>query len=132
MKPLIVFYDGPCVICNWWVRKLCQWDKKDQLRFANLDGTLAKQFSQERNLDLSSIDSVVVWDQMYSYALEAEASFMLFSRLGGFFVFLTPLSYLPKGLTNGIYRIIARNRYNWFGKYDSCPLPDPKFKHKFL
>lgn len=132
MKPLIVFYDGPCVICNWWVRKLCQWDKKDQLRFASLDSDLVKQFAHERNIDLNAIDTVIVWDQTYSYTMEAEATFMLFNRLGGVFSLLTPFSYLPKGLTNGIYRFVARNRYTWFDKHHSCPLPDPKYTHKFL
>lgn len=132
MKPLIVFFDGPCVMCNWWVNKLCRWDKKDQLRFAPLDGAIAKDFAKTRHIDLDAIDSVIIWDQTFSYAMEAEATFMLFKRLGGVFSFFTIFAFLPKGFTNGIYRIVANNRYKWFGKHENCPLPDPKFAHKFL
>ncbi len=132
MKPLIIFFDGPCVMCNWWVNKLCRWDKKDQLRFAQLNGKMANDFAQERNIKLDEIDTVIIWDQSYSYAMEAEATFMLLKRLGGVFALFTIFAFLPKGFTNGIYRIVAKNRYKWFGKHESCPLPDPKFAHKFL
>ena len=132
MKPLIIFFDGPCVMCNWWVNKLCRWDKKDQLRFAQLKGKMASDFAKARNIKLDEIDTVIIWDQSYSYAMEAEATFMLFHRLGGVFWLLTVFSYLPKGFTNGIYRMVANNRYRWFGQTDHCPLPPEEYKHKFL
>ena len=132
MKPLIIFYDEPCVLCNYWVQRLCHWDKKDQLRFTTLDHPSFLAFAEERSLDLNSMDTSVVWDQEYSYALEAEATFMILNRLGGLWTIPALLRFLPKGLTNGIYRIVARNRYRWFGKHEQCPLPDPKYLHKFL
>ena len=57
---------------------------------------------------------------------------MILNRLGGLWTIPALLRFLPKELTNGIYRIVARNRYSWFGKYEQCPLPDPKYLHKFL
>ena len=86
MKPLIIFYDEPCVLCNYWVQRLCRWDKKDQLRFTSLDHPSFLAFAEERGLDLNSMDTSVVWDQEYSYALEAEATFMILNRLGGLFL----------------------------------------------
>ena len=132
MKPLIIFYDGPCVFCNYWVKQLCQWDKNDALRFSSLDRPLFQAFINERNLDTSTFESVVAWDQNYSYAIESQAVFMVFQRLGGGWKILNFFSYLPTALTNFFYRIIARNRYKWFGKLDACPLPDPKYYQKFL
>jgi len=132
MKPLIVFYDGPCVFCNYWVQMLCRWDKNDQLRFAPLEHPLFQKFVQERNLDLSQLDSIVVWDQTFSYAYEAEAVFMILKRLGGFWTAFQIFAFLPKSLTNGLYRWIAKNRYRWFGKHQNCPLPKPQYRKKFL
>ncbi|MEN8769404.1 MAG: DCC1-like thiol-disulfide oxidoreductase family protein [Candidatus Arcticimaribacter sp.] len=132
MKPLIIFYDEPCVLCNYWVQKLCHWDKKDQLRFSSLDSALFLGFAKERELDLNQIDSIVVWDQQYSFALEAEGVFMVLKQLGGAWRLLLPFSFLPKTLTNGLYRIIAKNRYRWFGKHKHCPLPDARYQHKFV
>lgn len=132
MKPLIVFFDGPCVLCNFWVRRLCHWDKKDALRFAPLDHPEFIKFTAQRNLDLSHLDSIVVWDQTFSYAYEAEAVFMILKRLGGSWKLFLLFSFLPKMIPNGLYRAVAKNRYRWFGKHESCPLPDPKFSHKFI
>ena len=96
MKPLIIFYDEPCVLCNYWVQRLCRWDKKDQLRFTSLDHPSFLAFAEERGLDLNSMDTSVVWDQEYSYALEAEATFMILNRLGGYGLFLPYCDFYPK------------------------------------
>lgn len=132
MKPLIVFFDGPCVLCNWWVMKLCKWDQKDQLRFAPLQDSVFNEFAAERNLDASKRDSLVVWDQTYSYGFEADAIFMILNRLGGAWNVFLMFSFLPKFITNGLYRMVAKNRYRWFGKHKNCPLPHPKYSHKFI
>jgi len=52
--------------------------------------------------------------------------------LGGFWRLLLIFKAIPEPLLNWIYRGIAKRRYNWFGKLDQCPLPETKFKHKFL
>lgn len=132
MKPLIVFFDAPCVFCNFWVQRLCKWDTKDQLRFASLNHPVFHAFVAQRNLDLSAVDSIVVWDQTYSYAYEAEAVFMILKRLGGAWNVLLLFSFFPKFVTNGLYRWVAKNRYQWFGKHKNCPVPQPKFNHKFI
>ena len=62
--------------------KVFRWDKNDQLRFARLDQKLFTSFAHERNLTLEKLDTVVAWDQEYSYALEAQAAFMVLRRLG--------------------------------------------------
>jgi predicted DCC family thiol-disulfide oxidoreductase YuxK len=132
MKTPIILFDGPCVLCNAWVNRLCQWDRKDQLRFASLDSKTGQQFFKERNLDPNEFESVVFWIPNVTYALEAQATFELFKTLGGSFKMLTLFNMLPNSLTRGVYRLIARTRYRWFGKLDACPLPNPKYAHKFL
>ena len=132
MSHLIVFYDGPCALCNYWVQKLCQWDSDDHLRFSSLSDPLFDQFARERNIQKEAIDSLVVWDQQFIYTVESHAVFTLLKRLGkGWRLFLV-FSLLPKAWTDALYRLIARNRYRWFGRYPSCPLPHPKYAHKFI
>ena len=132
MKTAIILFDGPCVLCNAWINRLCQWDRRDQLRFARLDSKTGQQFFKERNLDPDELDSVVFWVPNETYALEAQATFELFNILGGGFKVLTIFNIFPNFVSRGVYRLIARNRYRWFGKFDACPLPNPKYAHKFL
>lgn len=132
MKRIILFYDGPCAFCNYWIQKLCDWDRDDQLRFASLDSQLFIDFTKERNIDSTSFDSVVAWDKQYSYAIEAEAVFMVLDRLGGGWKIIAYLKYLPKSLTQFVYQMVAKNRYRWFGKHPQCPIPEARYRHKFI
>ncbi len=132
MKYIIILFDGPCVLCNAWVKRLCKWDHKDQLRFAALDSRTGDDFFKESKIDPNSLESVVFWIPNQTYALEAKATFKLLRALGGIFKVFALLRFLPNFITQKSYRLIARNRYRWFGKLKACPLPDNKYAHKFL
>ena len=132
MKPIIIFYDGPCVFCNFWIRTLCNWDKNDRLRFSSLDSDYAIKFASQREINISNKDTVIVWDQENKIYTESRAFFKIMKTLGGFFNIILVFSIIPKFLTDGIYRLIARNRYKWFGSYETCPTPSPSFKHKYI
>ena len=132
MKDFILFYDGPCILCNYWILKLCKWDKNDRLRFTSLESNYAANFFKKHPSKLLNKDSIISWDSKKGYKAEAEAVFHVLKQLNGLWSLLLIFSLLPKFLTNSLYRIIAQNRYHWFGKYDHCPLPKKKYAHKFL
>lgn len=132
MKSLIIFYDGPCVLCNYWIQKLCQWDKENHFKFTSLDSKFAIDFFSKNPSPILKKDAIISWDFEKGYHAEAEAVFRILTSLKGFFNFFLIFNLLPKSLTNSIYRYIAKNRYRWFGKHEKCPLPDKKFTHKFL
>ena len=132
MKELIVFYDGPCVLCNSIILKLCKWDKNDNIRFTNLDSDYAKSFFKNNPSSILDCDSIISWDSEKQYCSEAKAVFRVLKYLNGFWKLFLIFNLLPTSFLNMIYRFIAKNRYNWFGKYNVCPLPEKKYTHKFL
>lgn len=132
MKPLVLFYDGPCILCNYWVRRFCIWDKNDQLRFTSLDSDYALGFFKKHPSPLHEKDAILSWDSENGYFSESEVLFIVLNRLGGFWTLFLLFRVFPLTWTNRLYRFIARNRYRWFGKYDHCPLPEARFRHKFI
>lgn len=82
MKPLLIFYDGPCMLCNFWIQKLCRWDKKDRLQFTSLDSPFARDFFKKNPSKQLAVDSIVTWNTEKAYETEAQAVFRILHSLG--------------------------------------------------
>jgi len=126
----IVFFDGVCNLCNRSVQFLIRKDSKQKFLFASLQSNFAQNFFMERNFKTKS-DSVIFFTNNQFYE-KSTAFIMIMSELGGFFKLFTILYVVPKFLRNKGYDMIARNRYSWFGKKDSCMLASTDLKNRFL
>ena len=128
----IILFDGVCNLCNSSVQFVIKHDKKDVFRFVALQSELGQKIIKHIGIDLSKIDSIVLYEPGIAYYLKAEAAFKTATALNGLYPFLKIFSALPKSLTNLVYDYIARNRYKWFGKKESCMIPTPDLAIKFL
>ena len=63
---------------------------------------------------------------------QSDASLEVYRRLGGLWRLLGLARYVPRSLRNPVYRVIARNRYRWFGKRDVCRIPTKAEQARFL
>lgn len=126
----IIFFDGHCVLCHFWVRKILAYDRKRRFYFASLDSPLAKKFIEERQLGAE--DSIIVWQKGSAYWLQSSAVYVISRVLGGPFYFLLLGQLFPRFFTDWVYRGVARVRKRWFGVYDHCPLPPKAFQDNFL
>lgn len=126
IEPVIVF-DGHCRLCHWSVQFLLRHDRKRQFYFTTFDSS----WSSERQLKSDAPDSVllVLGDHTYK---ESAAFLKMMGILGGFWSLFGICWIIPAPVRNGLYRYIARNRYRWFGKYDTCPLPTPELQARLL
>lgn len=124
----IIVYDGVCILCNQFVQWLIKRDKKGIFYYTTLQSELGQQLLAHYQIDG---DTVVLWDNEKIYT-KSDVALNVLPHLSVVWWIFIPLKVIPKGIRNGIYDWIARNRYRWFGKYDSCMLPDPNFKNRFI
>ena len=132
----IVLYDGVCGLCNRLVQFLLKRDTQDRFRFASLQSELARGLLTRHGLDPDNLDTVYVvqnYDQSSETLLaRSDAILYMLSELGGIWSAASIGRVLPRGLRDALYKIVARNRYSVFGKHESCMLPEPKHRAKFL
>ncbi len=128
----IILFDGICNLCNGAINFVIKRDKKDVFRYAPLQSKIGQKLIEERNIDLSKIDSILLIDPKVAYYHKSTAALHIAKQLSGMYPLLSVCLILPKFLRDWIYDIIAKNRYKWFGKKESCMIPTPEFKALFI
>ena len=123
----IVFFDGVCPICNFFIRFLLKINKKRTLFFSPLQGeTFKKLLTEDYHLQ-----TIVFYQNQKTYTL-SEAVIRILMTSTPMFKFLFLFLLIPKVLRDFLYKIISRFRYKIFGQYQQCPMPDDKVKERFL
>lgn len=129
---MIILFDGVCNLCNSTVQYVIKHDIKDQFRFVALQSELGQEIIKHIGMDIKNIDSIVLYQPGVAYYYKSEAALEIARNLGGFFHFGSILRIIPTGIRNQLYDYVAKNRYKWYGKKDSCLIPTPSLKAKFL
>ena len=118
-KP-IVFFDGVCGLCNTMVDFFVKKDKNRRLLFSPMQGETAKGILTKTEVE--DLDSFVLFENGVKY-YRSDAALKIFYYLGSAWRLLYYLKLFPKSLRDAVYKFIARNRYKWFDKKDSCRMP---------
>lgn len=131
MKRPIIFYDGMCGLCDGLVQFVLRHDRHAVFRFAPLQSALASNVLLARGLDPADLTSVYVLidDRVLR---RAKAVLFVVGRLGMPWAALSLLRALPGPILDLGYRLVARFRYQLFGRYDACPGPDPRWRDRFI
>ncbi len=149
MKQIILF-DGVCNLCNASVNFIIDRDNKKLFQFASLQSEFAKTLiSNSQNeimlytsngliplnesirKELNSLNSILYFKNNILYH-KSEAAFRIAQNLGGLYRFISIVKIIPISFRDYLYEYIARNRYRWFGKTESCRMPSPELKERFL
>lgn len=127
----ILLFDGVCNLCNGFVQFVIQQDPKAVFRFAPLQSDIGRKLSEEAGLPLDELNTVVLYTagQFYTHS---DVALEVVRRLPGLWPLLYGFKILPKFLRDFVYNWVARNRYRWFGKRESCMMPTPDLKRRFL
>ncbi len=136
MNPIIL-YDGVCGLCNRSVQFLLKQDKGERLQFASLQSDFARKILARHGINPDELDTlhvVVNYEQPDELILNrSNAVLRAGSELGGIWKTLAAIAgIVPAPLRDLGYRLVARNRYRLFGKFETCMLPDPGQRSRFL
>jgi predicted DCC family thiol-disulfide oxidoreductase YuxK len=138
VKPgsLVVLYDGVCGLCNGLVRFLLPRDREGKLWFAPLQSAFAARVLARHGRDPRDLDTMYL---IVDYGRETERLFEraravlhVLGEIGGIWRLARVFGILPTPLLNLGYAFVARVRYRVFGKYETCPLPGPGERARFV
>ena len=127
----LVLFDGVCNFCNFWIQFALKRDKIGKLRFGSLQGETAHQVLPHYNIDPTILTSVIFIENGIVYR-ESTAALKVCRHLDGGWKLLYALIIIPAFIRDGIYKWIGKNRYKWFGKQESCMLPTPAQRKRFV
>lgn len=126
----IIFFDGVCNLCNGAVQFVIEWDIKNYFKFAALQSDFSKNKLAPFKLNVKQGDSFVLLENGKVYE-QSTAALRVAKKLKGLWPALYVFIIVPPFIRDWIYKFIARNRYKWFGKQESCWVPTPELKNKF-
>lgn len=130
-KSLILF-DGVCNLCNHSVQFIIKHDKKQQFLFAPLQGETAKNIIDYYNINTQEIDSIILYQPDKGVSFKSTAALKIAAKLSFPVKLMAIFLVVPYFLRNWVYDIIAKSRYQWFGRKDHCMIPTKELQEKFM
>lgn len=130
MDSPVIFFDGVCNLCNGAVQFIIKRDRGATFKFSALQSDFAQRSLSGVELQVKQGDTFILLESGKVYE-QSTAALRIARKLSG----LWPLCYVfiivPSFIRNWVYKFIARNRYKWFGKRESCWVPTPELKSRF-
>jgi predicted DCC family thiol-disulfide oxidoreductase YuxK len=129
--PSILLFDGHCSLCNGAVDFVMKRDAKKRIRFAAIQSPAGQRVLKHYGYPSTFLDSLILVEKGKVY-LGSTAALRVARQLRRGWPLLYPLIILPKGIRDSIYQWIGANRYAWFGRRESCRMPNPSENARFL
>lgn len=127
----IVLFDGVCNFCNFWVNFIIERDVKDSFRFAALQSEKGQELLIKFSLSTRDFDTFILIDRDKFYT-QSTAALRISRKLKGIWKVFYLLIIIPKPVRDFVYKIVAKNRYKFFGKREACRVPTEEERRKFL
>ena len=131
-KQLILF-DGVCNLCNSSVLYVIKRDKNDKFLFAPLQSIVGEEIISQFNIDTEKTDSILLYNpQSNLIKYKSSAASHIAKHLGFPSNLMVAFFIVPTFIRNWVYNYVANNRYKWYGKKETCMIPTPELKSKFI
>jgi predicted DCC family thiol-disulfide oxidoreductase YuxK len=128
---LIVVFDGLCNFCNGWARFVVKRDRKSKFQFAAAQSEKGTALLVARSLPFQDLETIVLIDGQRHYE-RSDAVLKILEHLGGSWSVMRIFMLVPRRLRDACYTAFARRRYRWFGRSEVCPVPDPRWRDRFI
>jgi len=127
----IILFDGYCNLCSWSVHFIIKRDVQDHFRFGSLQSETGSYFLKKFKLADNFNQSVALIEDEAIY-FKSDAALRIAKRLRHCWPILFILIVIPTSIRDSVYDFIAKNRFNWFGRKETCFVPKKDFSYKFL
>lgn len=131
LEPPVIFFDGFCNLCSATVQFTIERDHNAVFRFASLQGEYAQEKLALFNIEPNQSNSLILIENNKVYQ-RSTAALKVARRLNGLWPLLYSFIILPRFIRDAVYNYVAKNRYKWYGKKESCWLPTAELKGRFL
>jgi len=130
VTPSVVYFDGLCHLCDGFVRFVLARDRRRRFRFAPLQGETARRRLEGRFTG-DALGSVVL-EEPRRFRIRSDAALAILTGLGGPWRLAGALRIIPRLLRDAMYDYVARKRFAWYGRRDTCRIPTPEEAERFL
>jgi len=130
-KYKVILFDGVCNLCNSSVNFIIDHDNNKVFKFAALQSDIGQEMLSKFNLSKDEFDSVILIDNENCYT-KSTAGLKIAKEFSSYWKLLYVFIIIPAFIRNFFYDLISKNRYKIFGKKDSCRMPTPELKDRFL
>ena len=127
----IIFFDGFCNLCNNKVKFLLKHDREGKFHLSVLSSNFAKKILKEK-LPFNSRGKFLVYLSNDNVYIRSKAVLKILSDIGGIYKIFNVFTVFPSFFLDFFYNIISKNRYNWFGKSNSCFIPTKEITNRFI
>lgn len=127
----IIVFDGVCVLCSGWVRFLLRHDPGQRFHFAAMQSVAGRELLTAHGIEPDDPGSFLLVEDGRAWT-DTDAVRRVVASLGGHWRAVHGLALLPRFARDRLYRLVARNRYRWFGRHDACFLPSADQRARFL
>jgi len=119
-QPGLIIYDGVCVLCSGWFKFVSRRDARRIFYFTTIQSDFGRGLAQKLGIDPDDpqTNAVLLDGNVYLRSDSALTALLVLPGWGWVRIF----KLVPKFLRDAVYTQIARNRYNWFGRYEVCDL----------
>lgn len=127
----VVVFDGVCNLCNTVVQTIIRGDPDGRFQFASLQSEVGRRLLEQHGMNTLEPETVVLIRDGRAFTM-SDAVLEIVRHMRFPYPLLLVGYVLPRFIRDALYRVVARNRYRWFGRRDSCMMPTSDLRRRFL